>query len=63
MSLRADSEYVTGARAGLTLIGFEGSGHPSFVLEAPTAATDLDLISFLKAIPDTRMRRGIRIPA
>ena len=28
-----------------------------------SAATDLDLISFLKAIPDTRMRRGIRIPA
>jgi len=25
--------------------------------------TDLDLISFLKAIPDSRMRRGIRIPA
>jgi hypothetical protein len=31
--------------------------------ESPTAATDLDLISFLRAIPDTRMRRGIRIPA
>jgi hypothetical protein len=29
----------------------------------PAAATDLDLISFLRAIPDTRMRRGIRIPA
>jgi hypothetical protein len=28
-----------------------------------TAATDLDLISFLKAIPDARMRKGIRIPA
>ena len=31
--------------------------------ETAAAATDLDLISFLKAIPDTRMRRGIRIPA
>ena len=31
--------------------------------EATTAATDLDLISFLQAIPDSRMRRGIRIPA
>jgi hypothetical protein len=31
--------------------------------EPPAAATDLDLISFLRAIPDTRMRRGIRIPA
>ena len=27
------------------------------------AATDLDLISFLQAIPDSRMRRGFRIPA
>jgi hypothetical protein len=31
--------------------------------EFPAAATDLDLISFFRAIPDTRMRRGIRIPA
>ena len=31
--------------------------------ETGSAATDLDLISFLKAIPDVRMRRGIRIPA
>ncbi len=31
--------------------------------EADSAATDLDLISFLKAIPDARMRRGVRIPA
>ncbi|MCP9773844.1 transposase family protein [Synechococcus sp. Tobar12-5m-g] len=28
-----------------------------------SSATDLDLISFLKAIPDVWMRRGIRIPA
>jgi hypothetical protein len=33
------------------------------VRETGSAATDLDLISFLKAIPDVRMRRGIRIPA
>lgn len=31
--------------------------------ETVSAATDLDLISFLRAIPDPRMRRGIRIPA
>ncbi len=31
--------------------------------ETGSAATDLDLISFLKAIPDARMRRGVRIPA
>jgi hypothetical protein len=33
------------------------------VPESASAATDLDLISFLKAIPDARMRRGVRIPA
>jgi hypothetical protein len=33
------------------------------VLESVSAATDLDLISYLKAIPDARMRRGVRIPA
>jgi hypothetical protein len=33
------------------------------VSEIVLPATDFDLISFLKAIPDVRMRRGIRIPA
>jgi hypothetical protein len=33
------------------------------VPESLSAATDLDLISYLKAIPDVRMRRGVRIPA
>ncbi|QEY31805.1 transposase family protein [Synechococcus sp. RSCCF101] len=28
-----------------------------------SAATDLDLITYLRAIPDARMRRGVRIPA
>ena len=31
--------------------------------ESASAATDLDLISYLNAIPDARMRRGVRIPA
>ena len=31
--------------------------------ETALPATDLDLISYLKEIPDARMRRGIRIPA
>ena len=31
--------------------------------ETELPATDLDLISFLMAIPDARMLRGIRIPA
>jgi hypothetical protein len=33
------------------------------VPQSVSAATNLDLISFLTAIPDSRMRRGIRIPA
>jgi len=33
------------------------------VPESALPATDLDLISYLKAIPDARMRRGICIPA
>lgn len=31
--------------------------------ETALPATDFDLISFLKEIPDARIRRGIRIPA
>ena len=30
--------------------------------ENGSAATDLDLISYLQAIPDAHMRRGVRIP-
>jgi len=33
------------------------------VSEIALPGTDLYLFSFLKAIPDARMRRGIRIPA
>jgi hypothetical protein len=33
------------------------------VLESASAATDLDLISYLQSIPDARMRRGVRFPA
>jgi len=33
------------------------------VPDTAAAATDLDLISYLKAIPDARMRRGVRFPA
>jgi len=33
------------------------------VPETAAVATDLDLISYLKAIPDARMRRGVRFPA
>ena len=33
------------------------------MLECVSASTDLDLISYLKTIPDASMRRGVLIPA
>jgi hypothetical protein len=33
------------------------------VSQVALPASDLDLVSFLKAIPDARMRRGMRLPA
>jgi len=33
------------------------------VPKSASAATDLDLISYLRSIPDARMRRGVRFPA
>jgi len=33
------------------------------VLDSASAATDLDLISYLRSIPDARMWRGVRFPA
>jgi transposase InsO family protein len=33
------------------------------VLESASTATDLALISYLRSIPDARMRRGVRFPA
>jgi hypothetical protein len=33
------------------------------VTETAAAASVLDLISYLKAIPDARMRRRVRFPA
>jgi len=33
------------------------------VLERASAATDLDLISYLRSIPNARMRHGVRFPA
>ncbi len=31
--------------------------------DSASAATDLDLISYLRSIPDARMRRGVRFPS
>lgn len=33
------------------------------MLESVSTATDLDLITYLRSIPDARMRRGVRFPA
>ncbi len=33
------------------------------MLESASAANDHDLFSYLRSIPDTRMRRGVRFPA
>ena len=33
------------------------------MLKSVSAATDLDLIAYLRSIPDARMRRGVRFPA
>jgi hypothetical protein len=33
------------------------------VPKSASAVTDLDLISYLRSIPDARMRRGVRFPA
>jgi hypothetical protein len=33
------------------------------VLKSASAAADLDLISYLRSIPDARIRRGVRFPA
>lgn len=33
------------------------------MLESASAATDLDLINYLRLVPDARMRRGVRFPA
>ena len=32
------------------------------MLESVSTATDLDLITYLRSIPDARMRRGVRFP-
>jgi hypothetical protein len=47
---------LTGLRAWVEVCGIALS-----VPQSVSAATDLDLISYLKAIPDARMRRGVRI--
>ena len=60
---RLDSKCVTSCLAGPASIERGRWACLLSVLQSVSAATDLDLISYLKAIPDARMRRGVRIPA
>ncbi|MFY8149730.1 MAG: hypothetical protein ACOVNL_11020 [Prochlorococcaceae cyanobacterium] len=41
------------------LVGFDGVARAFSVPETASAATDLHMISYLKAIPDGRTRRGV----
>ena len=50
---RADSKSVTGPLVGAVIS----------VPKSVSAATYLDVISYLRSIPDARMRRGARFPA
>ena len=60
ITCRADSKCVTScpARAASMRLGRQNCAFPLF--EAALPETDLEQISFLKAIPDSRMRRRIR---
>jgi len=60
---RVDSKFVTSFLAGTASMGSGRRNRLLPVLQSDSAATDLDLISYLKAIPDARTRRGVRIPA
>ena len=59
----ADSKFVTYVFAGTVIRSWGWRNRPLLVLESASTATDLDLISYLRSIPDARMRRGVRIPA
>jgi len=61
--IRADSKSVPVSLAGAASMGWGRRNRPLSVLESASAATDLDLISYLRSIPDARMRRGVRFPA
>lgn len=43
--------------------GLRPAESPLYVIEGASAATDVDLISYQRSIPDARMRRGVRFPA
>ena len=44
-------------------MGCDRSNRLVLVLESASDATDLDLISYQRSIPDARIRRGVRFPA
>lgn len=55
-SPRADSKCVAGGLAAPVSIGRGRWNRLPLVSESASAATDLDLISYLKTIPDSQMR-------
>lgn len=62
-TLRAAAKPVTNALAVVVSmeLGRRDCPHPVLVNASPT--TDLDLISFLRALADARLRLAVRIPA
>ena len=62
-TLRADAKSVTNALAVVVSMGLgrRDCPHPVLVNASPT--TDLNLMSFLRALADARLRLAVRIPA
>jgi len=62
-TLRADAKSGTNTLAMVVSMGLgrRDCPHPVLVNASPT--TDLDLISFLRALADARQRLAVRIPA
>lgn len=57
---RVERKSVTSLLAGAAIMGSDRLHCTLSVAQSISITTDLDLISFLTAIPHTRMRRGIR---
>jgi hypothetical protein len=62
-TLRADAKSITNALVMVVSMGLvrRDCPHPVLVNASPT--TDLDVISFLRALADARLRLAVRIPA
>ena len=63
IAARTDSKSVRRSLGGAVSMSRGRCNRFLPVLESVSAATNLDLISYLKAIPVARMRRDVRIPS